>query len=285
MNPRYLAVLRALHRRGLATTGQLSALVFADRTLRTCQRCLKALVERELVAAISLRHGGDLGGCEDNAYALTARGATLITAEVGVPPGTRPRAPGPNAADLPSRDGRLAANAFEILLSRVLPAHGCALERWELPTDRQLRYRWKGGWSAVRFDSLALIRAQFRRHWLVFVVDAGAADRRRDRWMLGTYVRYWLAKAWRASLPACPELRLICQYARRVPVLCSLASETLRRWPEADRAAVDGELSIAVTWQQRFLEDPLGAIWEPAPRDPPQLHSLLRGDELHPVQA
>ena len=106
MNPRYLAVLRALHRRGLATTGQLSALVFADRTLRTCQRCLKALVERELVAAISLRHGGDLGGREDNAYALTARGATLITAEVGVPPGTRPRAPGPNAADLPSRDGR-----------------------------------------------------------------------------------------------------------------------------------------------------------------------------------
>ena len=47
-------------------------------------------------------------------------------------------------------------------------------------------------------------------------------------------------------------------------------------WPEADLAAFDGELSVAVTWQHRFLEDPLGVIWEPAPRDLLRLHALLR---------
>ena len=155
-NPRHLQVLRALHARRHATTGQLAD-AFRDRSPRVCQRALAAWERDQLVLRIRRRHGGWGGGREDDAFALTNRGAALVAAELGLAPTEIPLATDAWEARVGLLNAHLAVNRYVQGRRDALQAQGYRLASWGHSQSEVIRFRWRRGWAAVHPTALLAI--------------------------------------------------------------------------------------------------------------------------------
>ncbi len=244
---------------------QLRQVVFHEVSRRSCQRCLTLLHRRGLVVRAQPLRGGLGGGSDGYVYGLSPQGATALAAIDDVDPSAIPHVRDPESFAPDRTQHQLAVNRCFIALWQALEAAaGHRLVRWQSDPHLRLRYRVGTRWHMLHPDGLAQVASPVGDRWLVFEIDRGTNELRRYAAKARRYARYWHSEAWRAEWPHFPEVRVVTSRRSRRTRLLDAMEDGVRNLTELDSLTVGRALRIAVAWEQDFLADPLGPVWEPA---------------------